>query len=71
MPSSFLGMKEKKRCAAGESWVGVDFGGTLQALPSGVQGQILWIFVLFCILNSSKHKEHIVGLVHERSFVYF
>ena len=45
--------------------------GALYALPRGIQGQspeklwLLWIF------NSSKQKDHIVGLVHERSLVYF
>ena len=57
--------EEKNHCAAGES------KGALYALPSGIRGhspEKLW---LLCILNSSKQKDHIVGLVHERSFVYF
>ena len=40
-------------------------------LPSGIQGRIPETFCLFCILNSSKQKEHIVGLVHKWPFACF
>ena len=32
--------------------------GSLQALPSGVQGQSIRRIWLFCILDSSKHRSH-------------
>ena len=39
------------------NWGVWEEGGSLKALPSGVQGQNPGKFQLFCILNSSKHRS--------------
>ena len=60
--------KEKNRSAAGES------RRALQALPSGIHRQIFgksWLFYIQIAQNIAFVAQHIVGLVHERSFVYF